>query len=353
MTPDDQQRPAATHASLDLPSTMTAVVQRGYGGSEVFHVETIPVPRPGPREALIQVKAAGLDRGTWHLMTGTPYAVRLALGLRTPRRQVAGLDLAGVVVAVGAEVTHVQVGDDVFGIGKGSFADYAVARDDKLAPKPSTLTFEQAAAVPVSGLTALSAVVDKAALSPGDRTLITGASGGVGTYAIQLAKAQGAHVTAVCSGGKADLVTALGADVVIDYTREDFTQRPERFDAVIDIGGNTPVSALRRCLTANGRLTIVGGEGSSNWSLGINRQLGALATNPFVRQHLSMVVASESGLELDRLCPYLADGRVVPAVDEVFGWLEARAAMDRLTAGDVRGKAVLRPDAPGPQADHQ
>lgn len=346
MTPSAQDQPHSTSATPSLPATMTAVVQRGYGDSDVLHVDTVPVPQPGPREALIQVKAAGLDRGTWHLMTGTPYAVRLALGLRTPRRQVAGLDLAGVVVAVGAEVTRVRVGDEVFGIGKGSFADYSVAVESKLAIKPANLTFEQAAAVPVSGLTALSAVLDKAAVASGDRVLITGASGGVGTYALQLAKAQVAHVTAVCSGAKADLATAIGADAVIDYTSDDFTRTAERFDVVIDIGGNTPVAALRRCLTKGGRLTIVGGEGSSNWSTGINRQLAAVATNPFVREHLTMVVAKESGIELERLVPYLADGRIAPVVDEVFTWTQARVAMDRLAGGQARGKLVLRPVSP-------
>jgi NADPH:quinone reductase-like Zn-dependent oxidoreductase len=345
MTHSDQPQPNTAPTAPALPSMMNAVVQRGYGGSEVLHVDSVAVPRPGPREALIEVRAAGLDRGTWHLMTGTPYAVRLALGLRTPRRPIAGLDLAGVVIAVGSEVTRVRVGDEVFGIGKGSFADYCVALESKLAIKPANLTFEQAAAVPVSGLTALSAVLDKAAVSPGDHVLITGASGGVGTYAVQLTKAEGAHVTAVCSGAKADLVTSLGADAVIDYASEDFTLRAERFDVVIDIGGNTPVSALRRCLKPAGRLTIVGGEGSSNWSTGINRQIAAVVRNPFVREDLTMVVAKESGTELERLVPYLDDGRITPAVDQGFPLNRARDAMDRLVAGQVAGKVVLIPGA--------
>src|SRR4029077_15814401 len=195
-----------------------------------------------------KVDAAGMDRGTWHLMTGVPYAGRLAFGLRRPKNPVPGRDLAGTVVDVGSAVTRLVVGDAVFGVGRGSFAEYAVAREDKLARTPANLTSRQAAAVPISGMTALRALRDAGRLEPGRRVLILGASGGVGTYAVQLAKALGAHVTGVCSTAKIDLVRALGADQVIDYTHDDFADGAERYDLIIDIGGSSPLSRLRRAL---------------------------------------------------------------------------------------------------------
>ena len=209
--------------------------------------------RSEPTRCWCEVRAAGLDRGTWHLMAGQPYAARLVVGLRAPKNPVPGLDVAGVVVAVGSEVTRFQPGDEVFGVSKGSFAEFAAARENKLARKPSNLTFEQAAAVPVSGMTALRGLADVGRLQAGQKVLIIGASGGVGSYAVQIAKALGAEVTGVCSTGKLDLVRSLGADHVIDYTHDDFADGEKRYDLILDIGGNSSLSRLRRALTPAAR----------------------------------------------------------------------------------------------------
>ena len=217
-------------------------------------------------------------------MTGLPYPIRLAgYGLRAPNNPVIGMDLAGVVEVVGKDVTRFQPGDEVFGLGKGSFAEYARAPENKLAPKPANLSFEQAAVVAVSGLTALQGVRDHGKVAPGQKVLIIGASGGVGSYAVQLAKAFGAEVTAVCSTTKVDLVRSLGADHVVDYTREDFAKGEQRYDVILDIGGNSSLSRLRGVLTPKGRLIIMGGETSGRWLGGSDRQIRALALSPFVR----------------------------------------------------------------------
>ena len=252
--------------------TVRAILQDAYGTSDVWRVGNITVPDVADKEVLVKVEAAGLDRGTWHLMTGLPYLGRLVFGLRRPKNPVPGRDLAGTVVAVGAAVTRFGAGDAVFGIGSGSFAEYAVALEDKLARAPANLTSSQAAAVPISGTTALRALRDTGRLEQGRRVLIIGASGGVGTYAVQLAKALGAHVTGVCSTAKIDLVRSLGADRVIDYTRDDFADGAERYDLVIDIGGSSSLSRLRRAVNPEGTLVIVGGEGGGTLT-GMRRQL--------------------------------------------------------------------------------
>jgi NADPH:quinone reductase-like Zn-dependent oxidoreductase len=240
---------------------MRAIIQTEYGTADVLRVAEIKRPVIGADEVLVKVRAAGLDRGTWHLMAGLPYAARLVVGLRAPKNPVPGLDVAGVVVAVGSEVTRFQPGDEVFGVGKGSFAEFVAARESKLAPKPSNLTFEQAAAVPVSGMTALRGLTDVGRLQAGQKVLIIGASGGVGSYAVQIAKAVGAEVTGVCSTSKLDLVRSIGADHVIDYSQDDFANGAKRYDLILDTGGNSTLSRLRRALTPRGTLVIVGGEG--------------------------------------------------------------------------------------------
>src|SRR3954452_127488 len=234
---------------------MLLILQTEYGSANVLRVEDIQRPTIDDEEVLVRVHAAGLDRGTWHLMAGQAYLIRLmGYGLRAPKNRVPGLDVAGTVVASGADVTRFAVGDEVFGISQGSFAEYACAREDKLARKPANLTFDQAAVVAVSGLTALQSVCDVGRVEAGQRVLVVGASGGVGTFAVQIAKALGAEVTGVCSTAKTDLVRAIGADHVIDYTQEDFANGPHRYDLIIDIGGNSPLSRLRRALTPNGTL---------------------------------------------------------------------------------------------------
>src|SRR6478672_1273255 len=227
---------------------MRAIVQETYGDADVLRLETVARPEITEHEVLVRVHAAGLDRGTWHLMTGRPYVMRLGVGLRGPRNPVPGIDVAGTVVAVGQEVTRFAVGDEVFGFGRGTFAEYAVVREDRLARKPATLTFEQAAVVPVSASTALQALTDVGRVERGQQVLVIGASGGVGSYAVQLAKALGAEVTGVCSAAKVDLVRSLGADHVVDYAHDDFADGSHRYDLVLDIGGNPTLARLRRAL---------------------------------------------------------------------------------------------------------
>ena len=241
-----------SHMTTTSVQTMRAILQDAYGTPDVWRIGEIAVPEVADKEVLVKVEAAGLDRGTWHLMTGLPYLGRLAFGLRRPKNTVPGRDLAGTVAAVGASVTRFTVGDAVFGIGSGSFAEYAVAPEDKLARTPANLSSSQAATVPISGTTALRALHDAGHLEKGQRVLIIGASGGVGTYAVQLAKAFGSHVTGVCSTAKTDLVRSLGADRVIDYTHDDFADGTERYDLIIDIGGSSPLSRLRRALGPKG-----------------------------------------------------------------------------------------------------
>jgi NADPH:quinone reductase-like Zn-dependent oxidoreductase len=321
---------------------MRAIVQRAYGDADVLHLDHVDRPAIGEDEVLVEVRAAGLDRGTWHLMTGVPYAARLAFGLRAPKQPVPGLDLAGAVVAVGSSVTRFRPGDEVYGVGKGSFAQFAAAREAKLAPKPSNLSFEQAAAVPVSGLTAQQGLLEVGGLEAGQHVLITGASGGVGTFAVQIAKASGATVTGVCSTAKVDLVRSLGADHVVDYVREDVTDGGSRYDLILDIGGSAPVARLRGLLAKHGTLVIVGGEGGGR-VLGIGRQLRAVALSPFVPQRLRMFVAKDHHVPLERLTTMIEDGRVVPVVEHTYPLEEAATAMRELEAGRVRGKLVIVP----------
>ncbi len=320
--------------------TMQAIVQAEYGSADVLRVEEIDRPSIGDGEVLVRVHAAGLDRGTWHLMAGKPYLMRLGFGLRKPKNPVPGLDVAGTVVAAGAAVTRFEVGDEVFGISKGSFAEYASAREDKLARKPANLTFDQAAAVGVSGLTALQGLRDAGRVESGQHVLIVGASGGVGTFAVQIAKAFGAKVTGVCSTAKLDLVRSIGADHVVDYTKDDFANGPQRYDLVVDIGGNSPLSRLRRALTPRRTLVIVGGEDSGRW-LGMGRQLRALALSPFVPQRLTMVASRQKQVDLERLAQLIEAGELTPTIDKTYPLHQAPDAMRHLVAGHARGKLVI------------
>ena len=330
-----------TTATASTTTTMRAVVQDGYGGVEVLRTDARPVPRVvRDDEVLVRVRAAGLDRGTWHLMTGTPYAVRLVTGLRRPRQPVLGLDLAGTVTAVGAAVTRFAPGDEVYGLGSGTFAEYAVAREAKLAPRPTTLTAEQAATVPVSAITALQAVTDIADVRAGQRVLVTGASGGVGSYAVQIAVAAGAEVTGVCSAAKADLVRSLGATRVLDYARDDVADGTTRYDVVIDIAGNAPLAGLRRALTPTGTAVLVGGEDAGR-IIGMGRQLRALVVSLFTRQRLTMRVPRESASDLARLSALIESGQVTPSVGATYPLDEAPEAMRDLVAGRVRGKVAI------------
>lgn len=326
--------------------TMRAIVQDIYGSAEVLRPDRAAMPAIKAKEVLVQVRAAGVDRGVWHMMTGTPYLGRLAFGIRRPGNPVPGSDLAGTVVAAGPGVTRFSVGDEVYGSGRGSFAEYAVAREDKLAIKPAGLSFAQAAAVPVSASTALQGLRDAGRIRKDQRVLVTGASGGVGSYAVQLAKALGAEVTGVSSTGKTDFVRSLGADHVIDYTRQDFADGPGRYDLILDVAGNPSIARLRRALTAKGTAVITGGEEGGKLTGGIGRQLRALALSPFVPQRLTMFLGLTRSADLEQLTELIEAGKVSPVLDRTFPLNEATAAIRYLEAGKVRGKVVITVGGP-------
>jgi NADPH:quinone reductase-like Zn-dependent oxidoreductase len=318
---------------------MKAIVQDAYGTADVLELKDIDTPVVGDSEALVSVLAASAHMGDWHVMTGLPYLGRMAFGLRTPKARVRGTDVAGRVEAVGADVMQFRPGDEVFGSCNGSFAEHATARPDKLAPKPANLTFEQAATVPTSGCTALQALrVGK--VQPGQKALIIGAAGGVGSFAVQIAKALGAHVTGVCSTSKVDLVRSIGADEVIDYTRNDFAATGQRYDVILDIAGNRSVSHLRRALAPRGHLVIVGGEGGGRW-FGIGRQLRASVLSLFVGQKLGTLIAKTTGEDLVVLKELIETGKVTPVIGATFPLSEVPEAIVHLEEGHARGKVVI------------
>ena len=323
------------------PDTMRAVVHPAYGPVDVLHVADVARPHIADNEVLVRVRAAGLDRGTWHVMTGRPYAIRLGFGLRRPKNPVAGRDVAGTVEAVGSAVTRFSVGDPVFGIGRGSFAEFTAAREDKLALKPAGLTFEQAAVVPVSALTALQAVRDAGRVQPGQKVLVIGASGGVGSYAVQMAKAFGAEVTGVCSTSKLDHVRSLGADHVIDYTRDDFADGVHRYDLILDIAGNPSLSRLRRALTTKGTALMIGGENGGRLTGGMDRQLRGLVVSLFVTQRLRGFLSRERGNVLESITDLIDSGKVTPSLHGSYPLDRVPEAMRDLEAGEVRGKVAI------------
>ncbi|MEU1407432.1 NAD(P)-dependent alcohol dehydrogenase [Streptomyces sp. NPDC005728] len=323
--------------------TMTAVVQERYGSEPEAVMRTARLVRPGigTAEILVRVRASSVDRGTWHMMAGLPYAVRPVSGLRRPKLPNPGRTIAGVVEAVGSAVTGFALGDEVYGTAAAAFAEYAAARPDRIAPKPAGLTFEEAATVPVSALTALQAVRDKGKIQEGQQVLITGAAGGVGTFAVQVAHTFGARVTAVASTRKLDAVRALGADHVIDYTREDFLAGPRRYDAIIDIAGNRGLQDLRRVLKPRGRLIITGGETNGAWLGGTDRQLRAQMLSPFTGQHLGTFISSEHADGLRDLTALIDAGALRPVVDRVYPLTDTAAAVRHLLDGRVTGKLAL------------
>lgn len=320
---------------------MKAMVQSGYGGSERLRLAEIADPLPRDDEVVVAVRAAGVDAGVVHMLSGTPFPVRMAMPLRGER--VLGLDVAGVVSAVGGAVTGVGVGDEVFGsavAGAGSFAELARVRADRLAPKPPDLTFVEAAALPVSGSTALRAVEESAAVTSGERVLVLGAAGGVGHLAVQLAKAAGAVIVGAASGPKIDLVTRVGADEPVDYREEDPLVRGP-FDAIIDTGGHRPLRALRRALTSRGRLILVGAEPEGAPLGGMGRSIGAALLNPFVSQRLAMLASSETTDTLARLSAHVAAGDLRPVIAAEFPLERAPDAVASIGRGSGRGKTVV------------
>jgi NADPH:quinone reductase-like Zn-dependent oxidoreductase len=321
---------------------MKAIVRDRYGSADVLRLREVEVPEVGDGEVLVRVRAAGLDRGAWHIMAGLPYLLRCAgYGVRRPKVAGLGSELAGVVEAVGANVMGLAPGEAVFGTCGASFAEYALAEPDKLARMPANLSFEQAAGVPVSAVTALQALRDHGRVKAGQRVLVIGASGGVGTFAVQIAKALGADVTGVASAQKVDLVRSLGADHVIDYTHADITDDGRRYDVVLDIGGNRPLSRLRRVLTGDGTLVIVGGEGGDRWTGGLHRQLGAVVLSRFVRQRLGTFIAKPTSKDLEALRALIEAGSVTPAIDRVIALDRVADAIRDLSAGRVRGKVII------------
>jgi NADPH:quinone reductase-like Zn-dependent oxidoreductase len=320
--------------------SMKAIVQDQYGSADVLQLRDIDKPEVGLDDVLIRVHAAGVHVGDWHLMSGEPYLMRvIGFGFRGPKARVRGMDVAGVVEAVGQNVTRFQAGDEVFGTCDGSFAEYASAREDMLALKPANLTFEQATAVPTSAFTALQAL-RTGGIQSGQKVLIVGASGGVGLFAVQIAKSFGAEVTGVCSTVKVDTVRAIGADHVIDYMKEDFTRSSPRYDLILDMGGNRSLSQLRRALVPRGTLVLVGGEGGDRW-IGIGRSLQALVVSRFVSHKLRPVSSKPNQADLQLLKDLIERGKVTPVIDRTYPLSEAPDAIRYLHEGRARGKLVI------------
>jgi NADPH:quinone reductase-like Zn-dependent oxidoreductase len=325
---------------------MKAIVQDRYGRVDVLELRDIARPVPKDDEVLVRVHAGGLDRGVWHVMTGLPYLIRFVvptLGLREPKVLVRGMDLAGRVEAVGDNVTRFRPGDAVFGwTDGGSYAEYTSAPEDHLAPKPANVTFEQAAAVPISGLAALQGLRDVGEIRPGQKALIIGAAGGVGSFAVQLAKAFGAEVTGVASTTQVELVRSLGADEVVDYTREDVTDGTRHWDLILDTAGHRSLSRLRRALTPRGTLVIVGSEGRGRWMGGFDRNLRAVALSRLVGQRLRMLSSKPRQEDLQALRELVEAGKVRPVVDRTYPLRETPEAIRYLVEGHGgAGKIVI------------
>jgi NADPH:quinone reductase-like Zn-dependent oxidoreductase len=321
---------------------MKAIVQRAYGPPlEVLRLEELDDPTPGDGEVLVRVRAAGVNALDWHLVTGEPTILRLVgMGLRRPKRSGVGRDVAGVVEAVGPGVTRLQAGEEVFGWCAGAFAELVVTREDSLVPKPAAVTFEQAAAVPVAAITALQGLRDKGEVRPGQQVLITGASGGVGTFAVQLARHLGAEVTAVCSTRNLDLLRSIGADRVVDYTREDFTHSRHRYDVILDIAGRPSLLGCRRSLKPGGRLVLAGGEGG-RWLGPLPRMGRALLLGLLGSRKVRAFTAKENREDTLELADLLAAGHLSPVLDRTYDLAGAPEAVRYLEQGHTQGKVVV------------
>jgi NADPH:quinone reductase-like Zn-dependent oxidoreductase len=322
---------------------MKAVVQDRYGSPDVLRIEEQDAPSLGDHDVLIRVRAAGVDAGVWHVMAGKPYLLRLlGFGLRAPKQRIAGRDVAGHVTEVGKSVTRFAPGDEVFGTTlEGSFAEFTRTPEERLALKPATISFEQAAVVPVSGCAALHAVRDGGRVKAGENVLVLGAGGGVGSFAVQIAVALGATVTGVCSTSKVDFVRSLGAAQVIDYEREDFANRPDRYHLIVDTAGHNSLARLRRVLVRYGTLVIVGGEGGGSLLGGFGRTLRAPLASAFMSQRMVGLISEEDQQALETLREMLAAGSITPVIDKAFRLEQAAAAIEYLHAGSPSGKVVL------------
>lgn len=320
---------------------MRAVVQDQYGGPETLKVEDVPPPRVGRKDVLVRVRAVSVNAADWHAMLGQPHLLRLAMGLFRPKPRVKGIDVAGVVESVGPDVTQFRAGDAVFGTGqKGALAELAAVREDRLAPKPARASFEEAAALPIAGLTALQALRDEAELAPGQRVVVYGAGGGVGTFTVQIAKAFGAHVTAVTSAAHLDLLRELGADTVIDYATEDPLARADRYDVFVDLAGNRTLDECRGALTPSGVLVLTGSGTRHGMGL-LARPVSGVAAR-WKGQRIRVFVSHNDPDDLRVLARLVDEGKVKPAIERTYALHEAADAMRALGTGKVRGKLVVR-----------
>lgn len=321
---------------------MRAIVQDQYGQTDVLRLRPdAPTPQIGEDDVLVRVHVAGINAADWHLMTGEPYPVRLVMGLRRPRNPVLGSDFSGVVEAAGTAVTGLSVGDEVMGeVERGTLADLVAVASKHVVRKPKNLTHEQAAAIPMGALTALQAVRDTGKLQPGQSVLVNGASSGVGIYAVQIAVAMGAEVTAICSGRNADMVRSLGASSVVDYTTEDVVATSERYDLIIDIISNRSIADFRKVLTERGRYVLVGAASSGKW-FGMGRQLQVVLTSPFVRQTLKPMLANRKQEDLATIVDMVEAGQVTPVIDTVYPFEQAADAIAHVQKGHARGKVVV------------
>ena len=321
---------------------MKAIVYCDYGSPDVLKLEDVEKPTPGDDQVLIKVRAASVNPYDWHLMRGMPYIVRLQAGLRKPKVIRLGVDFAGKVEAVGRNVTRFKPGDEVFGGSTGAFAEYVAVREDRAAvvPKPPNLSFEQAASVPIAAITALQALRNRGKVQPGQKVLINGASGGVGTFAVQIAKSFGAEVTGVCSARNVEMVRSIGADHVIDYTKEDFTKGGQRYDVLLDNVGNRSLSECRSVLNPQGKYIMIGGE-SGRWLDPLPRMIAARVMARFVRQEMGMMLAHVTKEDLTTLGDLMQSGKVTPVIDRRYKFSEVPAAIRYLEQGHARGKVVI------------
>jgi NADPH:quinone reductase-like Zn-dependent oxidoreductase len=319
---------------------MQAIIHSKYGPPDALELNDIDQPVITDDAVLVRVHAAAVGKGDWLTVQGLPYVARLRYGLPKPKHPVPGFDVAGRIEAVGSNVTQLQPGDEVFGWCEGSFAEYASVPEGQLAPKPPNLSFEQAAAVPISGFAALQALRDTGGVQPGQTVVIIGASGGVGSFAVQLAKAFGAEVTGVCSTKSLDMVRSIGADHVIDYTQQDFTRTGQHYDLILEMAGNRSLADLRRALTPKGTLVLVGGSGG-RWFMGTGRTLRAVVTSPFVGQRLRSFFSKPRGADLVVLQEFLETGKVTPVIDRTFPLREAAEAIRYVGERSTQGKTVI------------
>ena len=320
---------------------MKAIVYHDYGSPDVLQLEEIEKSTPGDKEVLIKVRAASVNPLDWHFIRGTPYIVRIVMtGLRKPKNTRLGVDVAGQVEAVGSAITQFKPGDEVFGTCRGAFAEYVCTSESNLVIKPNNVTFEQAAAVPIAAFTALQGLRDKGKIQPGQKILVNGASGGIGTFAVQIAKSYGADVTGVCSTRNIDMVRSIGADQVIDYTKEDFTKSTQRYDLIFDAIGNHSLSARRRLLSPNGICVTAGGP-SGRWKMGLASGIKALVWSQFSSRKLTGLLAKSSKEDLTILHDLMATGKVTPVIDRQYSLSELPDAIRYLEQGHARGKVVI------------